>query len=191
MRRWCVPCRIGVDAHVLHEDGDAVGQDLEVAGAMMSPAAASYGDGAMEYCPFPVDYSRSTQCCMSAGPEVDGKFSGDTHMADSTLAPNMAQSDDTVFRVGQTTTPVDPVPEHPACNVQADLDLMYGRFLHNSSLEGMDPTESWMDHMGRRDAEGVCINTGYAVDGSSMPVLLEVRGHDGGHMREMLAGVVP
>ena len=189
----------GWAAYASYGDGGAIWQDLEAADALTSPAVVSYNGGAVTHCPFPANDSRLISCCVSAGPGIDGKSSGNMHMActasNPVLAPSVAQSDETVSRRGQTTAQVDSAPGHRACSVQCGPGQTgsgtNGGSLHDSSPGGVDSAESRIDRMRQLHVGGVCVNTGTAAGRPSVSVSLGVTGNGGGRMREMPVGAVP
>lgn len=181
--------------YVSYGDGEAIRQDLEVAGIMMSSAVTLYNDEAREYCSFLVGDSRPVSYCTSTELEIDGEFLGNVHMAGTAAKPVLAlgvvQSDGTVSQRGQIAALVDSMLRHTACDEQSGAGQIPNSCPYGSFPEGLDSAESWIGHTIQLHAEGSGINTRSAVDGLPVPVLLEVTGNDDGHLWKILVGPVP
>ena len=58
-------------AYISYDDGDAIRQDLEAAGIMMSSAVTLYDNEAVGYCSFLANDSQPISYCMSTELEVE------------------------------------------------------------------------------------------------------------------------
>lgn len=180
--------------YISYDDGDAIRQDLEAAGIMMSSAVTLYDNEAVGYCSFLANDSQPISYCMSTELEVDGEFLGNVHMAGTAAKPVLAlgvmQSDGAVSQRDQIAALVDSMLRHTACDVQSGAGQIQGGCPYGSFPDGLDSAESWINHMIQRHAEGDGINTRSAVDGLPVSVLLEVTGNDDGHLWKILVGPV-
>lgn len=180
--------------YISYEDEDAIRQDLEAAGVMMSSAVTLYDGEAVRYCSFLAGDSQPISYCISTELEVDGEFLGNVHIAGTAAKPVLAlgvmQSDGAVSQRNQIAALVDSVLRHTACGMQSGAGQIQGGCPYGSFPDGLDSAESWIGHTIQRHAEGGGVNTRSAVDGLPVAVLLEVTGNDDGHLWKILVGPV-